>query len=131
MKNQESNYTKHEQQAMAKTFSISRISMKGDRIYQTALENARTVMFTEKEVAHYSNRQIFDYAMEQGFLFDHSGQLVNRPGVYHLTFNEWVKYETGESWAELGGIHMSADQRHRLYADYEDYCKANHVQFEV
>ena len=48
-----------------------------------------------------------------------------------MKFDTWVYHTTGSTWEELGGMAMPAAKRHRLYDDYEQYCKDLGIQFDL
>lgn len=48
------------------------------KAHETALKNALETMLLEGEEYPSDARQISDYAIEQEFLFDNSGEIINR-----------------------------------------------------
>lgn len=69
------NYTA---ECLAKRFTIADMITRGEGAYLMASEKARAEMCIENGVHHYSYSQVYDYAMEQEFLFDIHGYLKNR-----------------------------------------------------
>lgn len=44
-----------------------------------------------------------------------------------MTYKEWLVSETGSTWEELREMGMTQNQLYRLYDEYHEHCKANHI----